>query len=80
MLIYLCDASPGERHNHSHHIDRQLELQKLGNTIVHVASPHYGFDDTGEVVICKNDVRGLLCNIGASNSLLDKACICFSEI
>lgn len=80
MKIYLCDAGPGERHDHSHHIDCQLKLQKLGNTIVHVPSPHHGFDNTGKVVIGKNDVRGLLCNVGASNSLLDKACICFSEI
>lgn len=67
--MYLGDAGSSESNNHSHHIDSQLKLQKLRNAVIDVTSPHHGFDNTGEVVISKDDVRGLLCNIGACNSL-----------
>ncbi len=67
--MYLCDAGSSESNNHSHHIDSQLKLQKLGDTVVDITPPHHSFDNAGEVVIGKNDVRGLLCNICACNTL-----------
>lgn len=67
--MYLCDAGPSEGNNHSHHIDSQLKLQKLRDAVIDITPPHHSFDDTGEVVIGKDDVRGLLCNICPCNSL-----------
>lgn len=66
---YLCDAGAGERDNHSHHVDGQLELKELRNAVVYIPSPHDGLDDAGEVVVCKDDVRSLLRHVCAGNSL-----------
>lgn len=66
---YLCDAGAGERHDHGHHVDGQLELQELGDAVVDVPSPHDGLDDAGEVVVSQDDVRRLLCHVCAGDSL-----------
>lgn len=66
---HLCDAGTGERHDHGHHVDGQLELQELGDAVVDVPSPHDGLDDAGEVVVRQDDVGRLLRHVGASDSL-----------
>lgn len=53
---HLRDASPREGHNHSHHVDCQLELQELGYAVIDVAAPHHCLDDAAEVVIRQDDV------------------------
>uniref|UniRef100_A0A1I8IG43 CCHC-type domain-containing protein n=1 Tax=Macrostomum lignano TaxID=282301 RepID=A0A1I8IG43_9PLAT len=60
-------AVEGAKHGNgnSDHIDGQLELQELGNRIVHVAAPLDGLDNAGEVVVSQDDVGGLLGNVGA---------------
>lgn len=54
--LHLGDAGSREGHDHGHHVDRQLELQELGDAVIHVASPHHGLDDAGEVVVGEDDV------------------------
>lgn len=66
---YLSDAGAGERHDHGHHVDSQLELKELGDAVIDVPSPHDGLDDAGEVVVSQDDVRSLLCHICTGNSL-----------
>lgn len=67
---HLCDAGSSEGHNHSHHIDSELKLQELGDAVIHIATPHHGLHYAGEVVICQDDVRGLLGHICPSDSLI----------
>lgn len=69
---YLRDASTRERHNHSHYVDRKLELQEFGDAVVDIATPHHCLDDACEVVICQNDVWGLFSHICACNALKEK--------
>ena len=45
-----------ERHNDGNNVHSQLELEELGDTVVHISAPHHGLDDAGEVVISQNDV------------------------
>lgn len=66
---YLCDAGTGERHDHGHYVDGQLELQELGDAVVDVPPPHDGLDDAGEVVVRQDDVGRLLRHVCASDSL-----------
>lgn len=67
---HLGDAGPGERHDHGHHVDGQLELQELGDAVVDVPPPHDGLHNAGEVVIGQDDVRRLFCHICAGDSLV----------
>lgn len=53
---HLSNAGAREGHDHGHHVDRQLELQELGDAVVDVAAPHDRLDDAGEVVISQDDV------------------------
>jgi len=66
---YLCDAGAGERHDHGHHVDGQLELQELGDAVVDVPAPHDGLHDAVEVVVGQDDVGRLLGHVGAGDSL-----------
>lgn len=66
---HLCDAGTGERHDHGHYVDGQLELQELGDAVVDVPSPHDGLDDAGEVVVRQDDVGRLLRHVCAGDSL-----------
>lgn len=68
---HLSDAGTRESHNHGHHIDRQLELQELGDAVVDIAAPHDGLDDAGEVVVRQDDVRGFLCHVSPRDALGD---------
>lgn len=65
----LGNAGSSDGHGDSNHVDRELELQELGNTVVHVSTPHDGLDDAGEVVVCQYDVRRLLCYVGSCDAL-----------
>ena len=65
----LDGASADEGHDDGHDVDRQLELQELCDTVVHVPSPHDGLDDAAEVVVSQNDVRGFFGNVGAGDAL-----------
>lgn len=55
-MVYLCDAGSCKRYDDGHDVDGQLELKELGDTVVHVPSPHDGFNDAGKVVVGQNDV------------------------
>lgn len=68
-MTHLRDAGAGERHDHGHHVDGQLELQELGDAVVDVPPPHHGLDDAGEVVVGQDDVGRLLGHVCAGNSL-----------
>lgn len=68
-LHYLCDASSGEGHDHSHYVDGELELQEFGDAVVDVATPHDRPDDAGEVVVGENDVRSLFSYVCACDAL-----------
>ena len=69
---YLDGACSEERHDDGDNIDSQLELEEFGDGIVHVATPHDGLDDAREVVVSEDDVRCLLSNVCASDTLLWK--------
>ena len=66
---HLCNAGTCEGHDHSYHIDSQLELQELGYAVIDVTAPHHCLDDAAEIVVCQDDVRGLLGHICACNAL-----------
>lgn len=66
---YLSDAGPREGHYDSHYIDRELELQELGDAIVDVSPPHHRLDNAAEVVISQDDVRRLFGHICPRNTL-----------
>jgi hypothetical protein len=69
---YLDDARAKESHDDGHNIDSQLELKELGNAVIDVASPHHGFYNRCEVVVCQNNIRSLLRYISTSNALEKK--------
>lgn len=68
----LCDAGSCKRYNDSHHIDRKLKLQELGDAVVNISAPHDCFYNAGKVVICQNDVGCFFGNISPSNTLSKK--------
>ena len=57
-----------ERNNDGNNVHSQLELEELGDGIVHVATPHHRLDYAREVVVGEDDVGSLLCHISASNA------------
>ena len=60
----LTDADGGdEGEQNGHHVDGELELQELGDAVVHVAAPHDSLDNASKVVVNEDDVTGLLGNI-----------------
>lgn len=65
----LGDTGSSEGYDDSDHVDRQLELKKLGDAVVDVSAPHHGLNDAAEVVISQNDVRRLLCHICPCDAL-----------
>lgn len=65
----LDDARPDKRNNDGHNVDRELKLQKFGNTIVHVPAPHDSLHDTAEVVVGQDDVGSLLGDVGTGDTL-----------
>ena len=72
LILYYTyhDDTGSEQGDHDgHRVHRQLELQELGDTVVHVAPPDDGFDDTREIVVDENYVGGLLCNISTGDTL-----------
>jgi hypothetical protein len=46
-----------------------LELQELCDTVVHVPSPHDGFDDAAEVIVRQDNVWRFFGNVGAGDAL-----------
>lgn len=66
---HLCNAGAREGHDHGHHVDSQLELQEFGYAVVDITAPHHCLDDAAEVVVCQDDVGGLLGHICASDAL-----------
>lgn len=69
--VYLSDAGPSEGHYDSHYVDRELELQELGNAIVDVSSPHHRLDNAAEVVIRQDDVRRLFRDVCPRDTLTE---------
>lgn len=67
---YLCNAGAGEGHDDGDHVDGELELQKLGNAVVDVPSPHDRLHDAGEVVVRQDDVRRLLGHVRTGDALV----------
>lgn len=66
---HLCDASPCESNNDGHDVDSELKLQKFGDAVIDVATPHHGLHNAGEIIVGQNDVGGLFSHISASNTL-----------
>lgn len=69
--VHLSDAGPGEGHDDSHYVDRELELQELGDAIVNISSPHHRLDDAAEVVISQDDVGRLFGHVCPCNTLAE---------
>lgn len=67
--VHLSDAGPGEGHDNSHYVDRELELQELRDAIVDISSPHHRFDNAAEVVISQYDVGRLFSHVCPRNTL-----------
>lgn len=65
----LGNASSGESHGDSHHVNCELELQELGNAVIDISAPHHSLDDAGEIIVCQDDVGGLLRYICPCDSL-----------
>lgn len=63
------EARAEEGHDDGHDVDRQLELQKLGDRVVHVAAPHDSLDDAAEVVVRQDDVGRLFGNVRSGDAL-----------
>ena len=70
-MAHLSDAGPGEGHDHGHHVDRQLELEELGDAVVDVPPPHHRLHDAAEVVVGEDDIGGLLGHVSAGDTLRD---------
>lgn len=68
-FTYVNNTSTNEGYKYSDYVDCQLELQKLCYAVIHISSPHYGFHNACEVIICENDIRGLFRYICARNTL-----------
>lgn len=71
LSVYLGDTGPGEGHDDSHYVDCELELQKLGDAIVDVSSPHHRLDNAAEVVISQDNVRRLFSHIRPCDTLTE---------
>lgn len=69
--VYLSDAGPGEGHDDGHYVDRELELQELGDAIVDVSPPHHRLDDAAEVVIGQDDVGRLFGHVCPRDTLAE---------
>jgi len=66
----LDGASAHKGYHHSHDVDGELELEELGDRVVHVPAPHHRLDDAGEVVVRQDDVRRLLGHVSAGDTLM----------
>jgi hypothetical protein len=66
-VLYRAGANEG--HDDGYHVDRQLELQELGDRVVHVAAPHHGFYDRREIVVSEDDVRCFFRYVRTSDAL-----------
>lgn len=69
--VYLSDAGPGEGHDDSHDVDRELELQELGYAVIHISSPHNRFDNAAEVVVSQNNVGRLFGHVCPCDALTE---------
>lgn len=69
----LCDAGSCECYDDSHHVDSELKLEKLGDAVIDVASPHDGFNNAGKIVVSQDDVGCLFGYVCASNTLDTKS-------
>ena len=65
----LDDAGSDERDDDGDDVHGELELEELGNAVVHIPAPHDGLHDTAEVVVGEDNVGSLLGHIGTSNTL-----------
>lgn len=52
----LCNTGSSERHNDSHHVNGQLKLKELGDTVIDVPPPHHCLHNAAEVIICQDNV------------------------
>jgi len=76
----LDGASSKKGDNDGDDVDGQLELEELGDAVVHVATPHHRFHDTRKVVVRQNDVRRLLRHVRPCYSLyIQHASSAYSE-
>ena len=66
---YLDGASSEEGSDDGDDVDGQLELKKLGDAVVDVATPHDRLDDAREVVVRQDDVRRFLRHVRARDAL-----------
>ena len=58
-------AGADKSDNDGHDVDGELELQELRDGVVHVPAPHHRLHYTREVIVGKDDVRGLLGHVCA---------------
>ena len=68
---YLSDAGPCEGYYDSHYVNRELELQELGDAIINISPPHHCLDNAAEVVISQDDVRCLFGDVCSRNTLTE---------
>ena len=59
----LYGAGADESYDDRDDVHGQLELQELGDTVVHVPAPHHSLDDRREIVVREDDVGGLFRNV-----------------
>ncbi|GMR48521.1 hypothetical protein PMAYCL1PPCAC_18716, partial [Pristionchus mayeri] len=64
----LNGARSHEGDHDSNDVNGQLELEELGDRVVHVATPHHYLDDGGEVIISEDDIRCFLRHISTSDT------------
>lgn len=65
----LYSAGTDECDDDGDHVDGELELQELGDGVVHVAAPHHGLHYGREVVVRQDDVRRFLGHVSSRDTL-----------
>jgi len=66
---HLHGASSNEGEYNGDDVDRQLELEELGDVVVDVSPPHHRLDDAREVIIGQHDIRRFLCHVRTRDAL-----------
>ena len=62
-------ARANERRQHGDNVDGELKLEELRDAVVNISSPHDRLYDACKIVVGKNNVARLLCDVCARNSL-----------
>lgn len=69
------DADADEGDGNGDDVNCELELQELGDRVVHVPAPHDGLHDGREVVVGQDDVACLLCHVSSGDALQCKTSV-----